>query len=343
MTTTKNKTNETIDKDFLFKTVTRSINDELGLNQYQMNVILNVLTTSFKDIELCSTKNMLTINTTSNDIIIKNFCGCKTLAGIAKSSIEQYILSINKLIEYTKKNLIDTTTNDIRKYLLFYQQSVSKGTADNRRRNLSVFFQFMEDEGYIQKNPCRRIPKIKEDIKYKKFYTDMEIEMMRDACETKKEKALIDLLCSTGMRVSEVSILKTSDINWEQRTIIVHGKGSKDRIVPFTIRCKKHLQEYLLDRHFNSDYIFCTSRNSHKNLCKSSIQKIVKDVGIRVGLNKITVHCFRRWLASDLNRKGMDSNSIQDILGHTSFSTTQKHYLDKSIDKMHYTYNLLMS
>ena len=48
-------------------------------------------------------------------------------------------------------------------------------------------------------------------------------------------------------------------------------------------------------------------------------------------------------MASDLNRKGMDNNSIQDILGHTSFSTTQKHYLDKSIDKMHYTYNLLMS
>ena len=326
-------TNVTIDKDFLFKTITGTINDELGLNQYQMNTILNILTTSFKDIELNTTKNMLTTNNTSNEIIIKNFVGCKTLAGIAKSSIDQYVLSINKLIEYTKKTLFDTTTNDIRKYLLFYQQSVSKGTADNRRRNLSVFFQFMEDEGYIQKNPCRRIPKIKEDVKYKKFYTDMEIEMMRDACKTKKETALIDLLCSTGMRVSEVSSLKIMDINWEERTILVHGKGSKDRIVPFTIRCKKHLQEYLEERNFYSEYLFCTSRKNHGALCKSSIQQIVKDIGKRVNLIKITVHCFRRWLATDLNRKGMDINSIQDILGHTSFSTTKKHYLDKSIDK----------
>ena len=114
-------TNVTIDKDFLFKTITRTINDELGLNQYQMNTILNILTTSFKDIELNTTKNMLTTNNTSNEIIIKNFVGCKTLAGIAKSSIDQYVLSINKLIEYTKKTLFDTTTNDIRKYLLFYQ------------------------------------------------------------------------------------------------------------------------------------------------------------------------------------------------------------------------------
>ena len=289
----KNNAANTIDKDFLFKSITRTINDELGLNQYQMNTILNILTISFKDIELMSiTKNMLSINNNSNEIIIKNFVGCKTLAGIAKSSIEQYILSISKLIEYTKKNLTDMTTNDIRKYLLFYQKSVSKGTADNRRRNLSVFFQFMEDEGYVQKNPCRRIPKIKEDIKYKKFYTDMEIEMMRDACETRKEKALIDLLCSTGMRVSEVSTLKISDINWEKRTILVHGKGSKDRIVPFTIRCKKHLQEYIEERNYYSEYLFCTSRKTHGALSKSSIQQIVKDVGKRVNLMKITVHCF---------------------------------------------------
>lgn len=338
------KTNATIDKDYLFKTITRSIYDELELNQYQMNVIMNTLTSVFKDIEFSSSKNMLSINKSSNDIIIKNFSGCKILAGIAKSSIEQYVLSVNKLIEYTKKDLINTTTDDIRKYLLFYQKTVSKSTADNRRRNLSTFFQFMEDEGYIQKNPCKRISKIKEDIKFKRFYNDMEIETMRDCSKTKKEIALIDLLCCTGMRVSEVSNIKVSEINWENRTIVIHGKGNKDRIVPFTVRCKKHLQEFILDRGTNlSKYLFCTSKNPHGKLSKSSIQKIVKDVGKRANLPDITVHCFRRWLASDLNRKGMESTLIQEILGHTSFETTRKHYLDKSIDKMQYTYNLFVS
>lgn len=336
--------NMNIDKDFLFKTVTRTINDELGLNQYQMNTIMNILTSTFQDIDCVSSKNMLSINKSSNEIIIKNFSGCKQLAGLALSSIEQYVLSIRKLIEFTQMDLININANDIRKYLLYYQKNVSKTTADNRRRNLNVFFQFMEDEGYITKNPCRRIAKIKEDIKYKKFYTDMEIESMRDSCQSRKEIALIDLLCCTGMRVSEVSNIKLSEINWENRTIIVHGKGSKDRIVPFTVRCKKHLQEFIVERGAHlSEYLFCTTRKPFNNLSKSSIQKIVKDVGSRVNLNDITVHCFRRWLASDLNRKGMDSILIQEILGHTSFTTTQKHYLDKSIDKMHYTYNLLVS
>ena len=131
--------NATIDKDFLFKTVTRIINDELGLNQYQLNTIMNTLTNVFKDIEFSSSKNELSTITSSNDIIIKNFCGCKTLAGIAKSSIEQYVLSIQKLVEYLNKDLTAITTNDIRKYLLFYQETVSKSTADNRRRNLNIY------------------------------------------------------------------------------------------------------------------------------------------------------------------------------------------------------------
>lgn len=343
--TNKDETNNvTIDKEFLFKTVTRAINDELGLNQYQMTTVMNILTSTFQDIDCISSKNMLSVNRSSNEILIKNFIGCKTLAGTAKSSIEQYELSIKKLIEYLQKDLITITTNDIRKYLLFYQKSVSKSTADNRRRNLNVFFQFMEDEGYIPKNPCRRIPKIKEETKYKRFYNDMEIETMRDCCKNKKETALIDLLCCTGMRVSEVSNLKISEINWDNRTIIVHGKGSKDRIVPFTVRCKKHLQEYIIERGLGiSDYLFCNTRKPYNKLSKSSIQQIVKTVGSRANLKEITVHCFRRWLASDLNRKGMDSTLIQEILGHTSFATTQRHYLDKSIDKMHYAYNLLVS
>lgn len=341
---TKETNSTTIDKDFLFKSITRAINDELCLNQYQMNTIVNVLTSSFADIDCISSKNMLSVNKSSNDVIIKNFSGCKQLSGIAQSSIEQYVLSIKKLIEYVNKDLIAITTNDIRKYLLFYQKSVNKTTADNRRRNLSVFFQFMEDEGYISKNPCRRIPKIKEDIKYKRFYNDMEIETMRDCCKNKKETALVDLLCCTGMRVSEVSNIKISEINWDNRTIIVHGKGNKDRIVPFTVRCKKHLLEYICERNLNSvDYLFCSMRKPFGKLCKSSIQQIIKDVGKRANLPTITVHSFRRWLASDLNRKGMDSVLIQEILGHTSFTTTQKHYLNKSIDKMHYTYNLLVS
>lgn len=329
-----------IDKDYLFKTVTRIMGSEMHFTNIQMHQSMNILTTVFSDVDFVSSKNMLSVERCQNSVILKNFIGCKKMSGIKENSIEQYLYSISSLMRFCNKNFVDITTDDIRCYLLQYEKSVCKTTANNCRRNLNVFFQFMENEEYIQKNPMKKIPHIKEDIKYKRFYTDLEIESMRDACTNKRELALVDLLISTGLRVSEVSNVLLSDIDWEQRTIIIHGKGGKDRIVPFSVRCKKHLQEYLLERRHNGQYLFCAMKKPYDKLCKATVNKIIKSIGTRIGLPNITVHCFRRWLASDLNKKGVDPTIIQDILGHSSFETTQKHYLSKSYDKISYIHNI---
>ena len=81
-------------------------------------------------------------------------------------------------------------------------------------------------------------------------------------------------------------------------------------------------------------------KKPYDKLCKATVNKIIKSIGTRIGLPNITVHCFRRWLASDLNKKGVDPTIIQDILGHSSFETTQKHYLSKSYDKISYIHNI---
>lgn len=329
-----------IDKDYLFKVTVRMIGEEMHFNDIQMQKLINIFTNVFSDVDFISVQNMLSIDKCHNPTIIKNFIGCKKMAGIKESSLEQYIYSVTALLRFCQKDLINITTDDIRRFLLHYEKSVCKTTANNCRRNLNVFFQFMEDEEYITKNPVKKIPRIKEGRKYKRFYTDLEIESMRDACINKRELALIDLLISSGLRVSEVSNILLSEINWDSRTIIIHGKGDKDRVVPFTVRCKKHLQEYLLERGSKSDYLFCALKQPYNKLSTGTINKIVKTVGIRIGLPNITVHCFRRWLASDLNKKSVDSTIIQEILGHASFETTQKHYLSKSYDKITYIHNI---
>ncbi len=336
--------NQKIDKDYLFKTVVRIMGEEMHFDNKQMHKSINILTSVFSDVDFISSKNFLSTERCKDTIIIKNFMGCKKMSGVKENSIEQYLLSVNSLSNFCRKELIDISTDDIRRFLLFYEKSVCKTTADNCRRNLNVFFQFMEDEEYIRKNPVKKIPKIKEEIKYKRFYTDLEIESMRDACITRRELAIIDLLISTGLRVSEISNILLSDIDWENRMIIIHGKGSKDRFVPFSVRCKKHLQEYLSDRGRDiSISLFCSMKKPYLKLGKSSINNIIKDVGKRVNLPDITVHCFRRWLASDLNKKGVDPAIIQEILGHSSFTTTQKHYLDKTTNKVCYMHNIYAS
>lgn len=337
-------TKQKIDKDYLFKTVARIMGEELHFDNIQMSKSINILTNVFSEIDFVSSKNMLSTERCKDAIIIKNFKGCKEMSGVKENSIEQYLLSVSGLSKFCRKELINMTTDDIRRYLLFYEKSVCKTTANNCRRNLNVFFQFMEDEEYIKKNPVKKIPKIKDEIKYRKFYSDFEIESMRDACSTKRELAVIDLLISTGLRVSEISNIFLSEIDWENRMIVIHGKGGKDRFVPFSVRCKKHLHEYLDDRGYNlSPYLFCSVRKPHGKLSKSSINKIVKDIGKRVELPNITVHCFRRWLASDLNKKDVSPAIIQEILGHSSFTTTQKHYLDKTTNKICYMHNIYAS
>lgn len=334
-------TTKKIDKENLLKTAVRILSDELHFDSGQAHRIMNIFTTIFADVDFIATEYILSVDRCQNEIIVKNFMGCKKMSGIKDSSIEQYIISVSTLLRFINKNLVDINTNDIRRFILYYEQSVTKVTANNCRRNLNVFFQFMEDEGYIVKNPVKRIPKIKEEKRFKKFYTDLEIESMRDACKNKRELALIDLLISTGLRVSEVSNILLSEINWDEKTIIVHGKGDKDRIVPFSVRCKKHLQEYILERGVSiSDYLFCSFRKPYNKLSTDLINQNIKKIGSRVGLPKITVHCFRRYMASDLNKKDVNPVIIQGILGHSSFETTQKHYLSDSYDKMSYIHNV---
>lgn len=165
-----------LDKDYFFKTVARILGEEMNFNHIQMNQSINILTNVFTNVDFISSENMLSTEKCKDYIIIKNFEGCKRISGTKDSSIKQYMLSVNSLLDFCKKELISITTDDVRRYLLYYEKSVCKTTADNCRRNLNIFFQFMEDEEYIKKNPVKKIPKIKDVAKYKRFYTDLEIE-----------------------------------------------------------------------------------------------------------------------------------------------------------------------
>ena len=133
-----------------------------------------------------------------------------------------------------------------------------------------------------------------------------------------------------------------SDINWDDRTLLIHGKGNKERLIPISIRCRKHLRDYVVHKGNICEYLFSSARQPYGKLSKGAISKILKDIGNRAGLPDITVHCFRRWFASDLNKKGVDPTIIQELLGHESFSTTQRNYLSKSTDKAKYIVDVLL-
>ena len=132
------------------------------------------------------------------------------------------------------------TTEDLRKYLADYknQSNASKSTIDNIRRVLSSFFSWLEDEGYISKNPVRRIHRIKTKRVVKEVLSDENFEVLRDKCDNIRDLAMIELLASTGIRVGELVNLNIDDVLFSERECVVLGKGDSERIVYFDAKTK---------------------------------------------------------------------------------------------------------
>ncbi len=135
------------------------------------------------------------------------------------------------MLETIKIPVIKITTEMLRKYLVEYKAiyNCGKVTIDNIHRSLSTFFSWLEEEDYIIKSPMKRIHKVKTAIVVKDTIPDKKLEILRDNCNNLRDKAMIDFLLSTGIRVCELVRLNIDDIDFSERECIVYGKGDKER------------------------------------------------------------------------------------------------------------------
>lgn len=255
---------------------------------------------------------------------IELFLSAKRVEGRSEKSLLYYSKTIHKVIDDIGKDARCITTDDLRRYLSDYQAShnSSKVTIDNIRRILSSFFGWLEDEDYIIKSPVRRIHKVKSGSVVKETYTDEELELMRDNCSELRDLALIDMLSSTGMRVGEIVLLNRDDIDFEERECKVFGKGDKERIVYFDARTKMHLSEYLAKRTDSNDALFVSLKTPYSRLSIGGIESRLRILGLRVGIEKVFPHKFRRTLATMAIDKGMPIEQLQRLLGHQRVDTT---------------------
>ena len=225
------------------------------LNNEQKEKLKEVLLYTFYNIEVTSIKDELVEDTTDYD---KMFIAAKRIEGCSERTLNYYETTIKTMIEKLSKKVNSIETEDLRNYLSEYQakNNCSKVTIDNVRRILSSFFAWLEDEDYIMKSPVRRIHKVKATQTVKETYTDEELEEMRDACVEIRDLAMVDFLSSTGVRVGELVNLDRVDIDMQERSCVVLGKGGKEREVYFDARTKIHLQNYLNSRIDNNPALF---------------------------------------------------------------------------------------
>lgn len=291
------------------------------LNNEQKEKLKEVLLYTFYNIEVTSIKDELVEDTTD---YAKMFIAAKRIEGCSERTLNYYETTIKTMVEKLSKKINSIETEDLRNYLSEYQakNNCSKVTIDNVRRILSSFFAWLEDEDYIMKSPVRRIHKVKATQTVKETYTDEELEEMRDACVEIRDLAMVDFLASTGVRVGELVNLDRVDIDMQERSCVVLGKGGKEREVYFDARTKIHLQNYLNTRTDNNSALFVSLLRPYDRLKISGVEIRLRELGKRINIKKIHPHKFRRTMATKAIDKGMPIEQVQVLLGHRKIDTT---------------------
>ena len=201
----------------------------------------------------------------------------------------------------------------------------------------------MDVEDIIRKNPMRKIKSLKFDrMRSRRPLSPEELEQLRDGCQTYKQKALIEFLVSSGCRLGEVVGLRVDQVDWQSRSVVVTGKGDKDRIVYFSVRAKMMLKAYLAQRK-GGHALFASSRAPYDAMGAAAIQKLVRQIGVQAHEpRRIHPHILRHTFASNAVNGGMKIATIQQLLGHSDPKTTCI-YAEMSPKAVQYEYEQIIA
>lgn len=307
-------------------------------DQDQVRTILNCLDVAAYDYDISKKKTELIECGDQVPELVKTYIVCKKIDGLSEQTLHNYHMHLKNFFMYIRKDPKNITANDIRIFLYKYQEihKITNRSLDKIRQVISGFFQWAQDEEYIQKNPAKNINQIKYESKPRQALNQLELEYIRRACGTPRELAMIEVLYSTGCRVSELSVLKISDVDFAEKKVHLFGKGKKHRFSYLNAKAEVALKEYLQTRNDNSEYLFVTERKPIKNLNKEAIEKIVRNISKRTfgDQKKVTPHIFRHTTATTAMKNGMPIQSIQLMLGHSKIDTTMIYaHTDESMVK----------
>ena len=253
------------------------------------------------------------------------------IAALAVENRSRYTLNnrLTILVHFLKtvgKPYDMITTNDIRAYLYAYktERNVKDSTLDHIRSNIRIFYSWCCEEEYISRNPAAKIGVIKAQTPQRTVLTPLDLERVRAACVTIREKALVDYLYSTASRVSELCDTLLTDVDLEAQTVTIrHGKGDKRRMTYLNAEAVISLRGYLSTRDDECPYLFASERKPTHKTTPDSIQWTLRRISKRAGLSiNLTPHVFRRTAATFTLRAGMPLDQVRRFLGHAKVDTT---------------------
>ena len=269
---------------------------------------------------------------------------------LSNNTIDSYKRDLEDFYKFTNKSYKFITKDDVINYLGYLNKKINPRSINRHIVSIKNYFKFLEKNNNIKSNPCDEITGLKTPKKLPKVLSEDDVNNLLDIDLTDafsyRNKAMLELMYSSGLRVSELLNLEVNNIDFNMNLVRVFGKGSKERIVPIDDIATKYLSEYIsvyrntLLKNKESDILFLNSRGD--KLTRQGFFKILKTIAKEKGIKKeLSPHTLRHSFATHLLNHGADLRSIQTMLGHENIETTQiythvsDNYIKENYDESH--------
>ena len=264
--------------------------------------------------------------------------------GYSKNTQEAYVRDVLKLVDYLEseftdspqasKDVLDVTLEDLQHFAAsLHDTGIGARSQCRILSGIRTFYLYLQTDGYLDSNPTELLESPVLGAHLPEVLSTTEVDMLEASIDLSKwegqrNKAIIEVLFSCGLRVSELVNLKLSDLYLKERYVRIMGKGSKERLVPISPRAIQELDYWFMDRNLmnikpgEEDYVFLNRRGAH--LTRTMILIMIKQQAIAAGIQKtISPHTLRHSFATALLEGGADLRAIQAMLGHESIGTTE--------------------
>lgn len=250
------------------------------------------------------------------------FLAGKQLEGLSNITLGGYKIHLRIFENEVKKKVEDITTNDIRHYLSQYSHQ-KRSTQSGKLSVLKSFFGWLTSEEILQRDPTSKIKPPKKEKRLPKALSIEELELLRETCQSTRQRTLLEALYATGCRLDEVYKLNREDIDHQTMSCRVIGKGDKEREVYLSFKAMYHLKKYLLSRTDDEPALIITERRPYRRLSHRGIQREIRLLAENAGMKKkISPHTLRHTFATLTLNNGAEIAAVQELLGHENPATT---------------------
>lgn len=298
-----------------------------------VRVLEAVLVEKLQKVEMVRVEALPATEMSDNEYIIKLFLAQKA-PRLSRRTVEQYMYSVKGLLQAVDKSLLHMTDMDIEYYL---RQHARKGNSNvsvnNMRKNLSAVYVWMRRSHLTAENPVEGVEPMQETDKPVEHLEGHGMEELREGCRRLRDRALLEFLRSTGVRIGEVPGIILNDIDWNEGSLLLFApKTRRYRTVFLDDVARYHLRKYVDSRGDGCDALFASLKKPFHPLRESGLRSVIKKIAGNTGMKqRIYPHLMRKTFATDLNEKGCPLPVIQDLMGHSYGSAvTKKRYIATS-------------